>query len=300
MALGFTGPAGIAGGYQALDEILAQRIKAKQAEDAARQQAIENAIAQRELAIRERPTPRSPIAVSPGQTVISPETGQPLFEAPDRPAPAPSPRNPLLVSPGQTVYDPTGGALYTAPTKPEPPKEPDKPIVVNGSLVDPRSGRIIATIPTQTPAAPPATNDYAQERGRRTVDAVKSLINRVSRRTAGIGSLLSGVPETAARNFAAELETLKSNIAFKELTEMREASKTGGALGPISDRENQLLASSLGALDQGQSPENLKAQLWKIKGSIERWEAAKAMQGQGAPNGISVSPSSFKVLGVVP
>lgn len=51
---------------------------------------------------------------------------------------------------------------------------------------------------------------------------------------------------------------------------MREASKTGGALGQVSDREGQLLQSSLGALNQGQSPEAFKTQLKKIMESLDR------------------------------
>jgi hypothetical protein len=51
---------------------------------------------------------------------------------------------------------------------------------------------------------------------------------------------------------------------------MRAASKTGGALGQVSDREGALLQSSLGALDIGQSPTQFKAQLKKIKDSITR------------------------------
>lgn len=51
---------------------------------------------------------------------------------------------------------------------------------------------------------------------------------------------------------------------------MRAASKTGGALGQVSDREGQLLQSSLGALDQGQSPKAFREQLDKIEESLRR------------------------------
>ena len=125
-------------------------------------------------------------------------------------------------------------------------------------------------------------SDYASERATRTLQSVDELISKVSRWTTGIGSLAKSIPESAARNFDAELTTLKANIAFNELTAMREASKTGGALGNVSNVELQLLQSALGALDSGQSPENVKAQLLKIKGSIERWQKAKtALANQG-------------------
>lgn len=117
--------------------------------------------------------------------------------------------------------------------------------------------------------------DYVSERGTRLRDAVTALKGRINNATAGAGSLLANVPATSARDFRADLNYLKANVAFKELTEMRAASKTGGALGQVSDKELQLLESALGALDQGQSPANLRANLEKIEQSLARWEAAK-------------------------
>ena len=75
----------------------------------------------------------------------------------------------------------------------------------------------------------------------------------------------------AFRNFESELVTLKSSIFSGELTAMREASKTGGAVGNVSDREGDKLENALGALNMSQSPENFKLQLQKIKDSINRW-----------------------------
>lgn len=136
----------------------------------------------------------------------------------------------------------------------------------------------------KTPPKDNQPSPYSAERNTRTVQSVNELIGKVNRWTTGAGSLLSGIPETDARNFAAELDTLKANIAFNELTEMREASKTGGALGQVSNVELGLLTSALGALDAGQSPENLKAQLGKIRDSIDRWQ--KARGGGGAPRSL--------------
>lgn len=130
------------------------------------------------------------------------------------------------------------------------------------------------------PATPPPASPYSQERASRTLASVRELSAKVNRWTTGIGSVLARVPESDARNFAAELDTLKANIAFSELTAMREASKTGGALGAVSEREMQLLQSALGALDAGQSPQNIKKQLKKIEDSITRWQQA---QGVASP-----------------
>lgn len=159
------------------------------------------------------------------------------------------------------------------------PEKPAKPgtHVIGGSLVD-DNGKVIFTDPSKEKSGAPTP--YSTERAARTVQSVDELMGKVNGHTAGLGSLLANLPATDARNFKAELDTLKANVAFNELTAMREASKTGGALGQISDRESQLLMSALGALDAGQSPANLRQQLQKVKDSVQRWQAAQ--QG-GAP-----------------
>ena len=125
---------------------------------------------------------------------------------------------------------------------------------------------------------------YSTERGRRIVQSVQDLTKRVSGWTAGYGSLLSAIPETQALDFDADLETLKSNIATGELTAMREASKTGGALGNVSDRELSRLEAALGSLNTKQSPANLLKNLRQIEDSINIFADASA---QLAPEGAS-------------
>jgi hypothetical protein len=125
--------------------------------------------------------------------------------------------------------------------------------------------------------------DFGAERQTRMRDAIAAIKPEISRKTAGIGSVLAGIPETGARNLRAKLESLKSNVAFNELQEMRNASKTGGALGQVSDKENAMLAAALGSLDQGQSPEQLSKTLDNIVGILDRWESAKAQYGGAKP-----------------
>lgn len=61
------------------------------------------------------------------------------------------------------------------------------------------------------------------------------------------------------------VNTLKANLAFKTLQEMREASKTGGALGQVSERELALLESALAALNTDQSRSQMLENLQKVK-----------------------------------
>lgn len=191
---------------------------------------------------------------------------------------------------------------YVAPKEPSAASRQQEWVVRNGQVTPIPAGTARAgdkpyektTGGTGTPDTGPS--DYSLERAQRNVEAVDTLSKKVSPWTTGAGSVLSNLPATDARNFAAELNTLKANIAFSELTAMREASKTGGALGQISDREEQLLSSTLGALDPGQSPANFQAQLTKIRDSITRWQQAQAKYGKG-PMAATVDP---KNLGHVP
>lgn len=120
---------------------------------------------------------------------------------------------------------------------------------------------------------------YQQERMTRNLNSIDNLMGQVSNWTTGVGSLLSVIPGTAARDFKADVSELSANIAFGELTAMREASKTGGALGAVSEKELQLLESALGSLDRAQSPAQFKEALTTIKSSIERWKAAVNQYG---------------------
>ena len=78
------------------------------------------------------------------------------------------------------------------------------------------------------------------------------------------GSLLSAVPGTPAFDLNQTLEPIRANIGFNKLQQMREASPTGGALGQVSDRENKLLQSVLGSVNQGQTRDQLVKNLRRI------------------------------------
>jgi hypothetical protein len=57
------------------------------------------------------------------------------------------------------------------------------------------------------------------------------------------------LPTTDARQLKGRVETLQSALAFDRLQQMREESKTGGALGNVSNVELGLLGANLAALD---------------------------------------------------
>ncbi|WP_103035309.1 hypothetical protein [Castellaniella caeni] len=101
-------------------------------------------------------------------------------------------------------------------------------------------------------------------------------------RITGLTGMLPNIPGGAAANTQARLESLKSQIGFAVLQAMRDASKTGGALGQVSDFENKMLQNNLAALDTKQSPEEFANQLKKIidyaRGAKQRMQDAYMQQ----------------------
>ena len=134
---------------------------------------------------------------------------------------------------------------------------------------------------------------YKQERATRINDSINDLLPRVGYGTTGAFGFGAGyVPGTKAADFRADLNKLAASIAFNELAEMREASKTGGALGSVAVRELELLQDSLGSLSRTQSPENLRKNLLAIQQSVSRWNSAS---GSGSGNVIT-APDGTQVI----
>lgn len=77
----------------------------------------------------------------------------------------------------------------------------------------------------------------------------------------GVRGVFPNYPGGDAANAEAKLETLKSQVGFSVLQKMRDLSKTGGALGQVSDRENVMLQNNLAALAKAQSMEEFQKSL---------------------------------------
>ena len=61
------------------------------------------------------------------------------------------------------------------------------------------------------------------------------------------------------------IDSIKANVAFDRLQKMRDESKTGGALGNVSNIELGLLESTIASLDSGLSTELLISNLQKVQ-----------------------------------
>ena len=126
-------------------------------------------------------------------------------------------------------------------------------------------------------------SQYQIDANARIMASADDLIGRTDNSTVGIGGVVGRkIPGSAAANYSADMDTLKANIAFGALQQMRDASKTGGALGQVSERELALLESTLAGLNLQQSPENMKKNLQTIKDSIQRFNEAAGVANQSS------------------
>lgn len=113
----------------------------------------------------------------------------------------------------------------------------------------------------------------------------------------GVRGKVPDVPGTDAANARALLATIKSQVGFGVLQEMRNNSKTGGALGSVSNEEGKRLENNLAALDTTQGADQFKRQLKNIldytdsaKGRLRDTFNMKHKTGEPVP----MSPSTGK------
>jgi hypothetical protein len=116
--------------------------------------------------------------------------------------------------------------------------------------------------------------EYAKNYGRLSelesgLDRLKSTAEQLKKhpglyRITGLYGKIPNIPGSEAANAEALLNTMQAQIGFNVLQNMREMSKTGGALGQVSDLENKKLDRALVALDKTQSPQAFQAALDEI------------------------------------
>lgn len=94
---------------------------------------------------------------------------------------------------------------------------------------------------------------------------IDKAIPKVNRFTAGAGSILSYIPGSSAKDLDADIKTIVANFGFDELQEMRDNSKTGGALGNVATKEIEFLQAAKTNLETAQSPSQLKEKMEEAK-----------------------------------
>lgn len=92
--------------------------------------------------------------------------------------------------------------------------------------------------------------------------------------TGFVGARSRAVEGSPSYNLASELETIKANLGFDRLQQMRDSSPTGGALGAIAVQELVALQSTIANLDPNQSEEQIRANLERVKNHYKQWRSA--------------------------
>jgi hypothetical protein len=107
---------------------------------------------------------------------------------------------------------------------------------------------------------------------------IENAKGKVSGTTAGLGGRLLGWTESAT-DLEKTLDTVKANLGFDRLQQMRNESKTGGALGQVAVKELDRLEAARASLDRAQSPKQLKENLDNVYEAYSRWRdvATKAL-----------------------
>jgi len=133
-----------------------------------------------------------------------------------------------------------------------------------------------------------ATAAGAEESARIVNGAIAKAKGLVSPTSTGFGSLLSGIPTTDARALEGQLNVVKANLGFDRLRQMREESKTGGALGSIAVKELERLEAAVATLDTGLKDQQLIDALDAVSTHYNNWLAERqklTKKTDGAPAG---------------
>ena len=112
----------------------------------------------------------------------------------------------------------------------------------------------------------------------------------------GMGSLLNWIPGTTGKDLETTLDTIKANVGFDKLQQMRANSPTGAALGSVSDFENKMLQSVIASLATSQSKEQFLTNLQRVEDTYNTIVHGPNYRGQ-QPSGTSAQlPAGFRLV----
>lgn len=209
--------------------------------------------------------------------------------------------------PGQMPGMGGGGAMGGAPQMPQqapqmPRQAPQQPQAAPQYQMGPRGNQPAPQMPMQgpmpnqnAPQLPPSMQGGAaltpkqraelemnrpqetqklQSIGIQIDNAIKQADTLLTGRgVAGVtGPIMGRLPSImgSSTNAQANIDTLKAQIGVQVLNAMREASKTGGAVGNVTEKEWPILQNQLGALQQSQTTPEFLKNLKDVRDSLAR------------------------------
>lgn len=119
-----------------------------------------------------------------------------------------------------------------------------------------------------------ASERLATTNAQRVLQTVSEAKQLVGPWTTGFAGGLAVLPGSEARKLQNKIKTIKANLGFDRLQQMRDASPTGGALGQVAVQEIEFLQSTVATLDQLESAADITDALNKIEQSYNNWLGA--------------------------
>lgn len=152
----------------------------------------------------------------------------------------------------------------------KPMGEREVPLIESQGISPKQKQELTLQQPQQT-AALEATVDTA----RSMKNAAQELLNHpgLGGAVGMTGAIASNIPGSAWADFSAKLQFLKDRSFVAAIQAMREASKTGGAVGNITEAEGKRFENAFAALERAQSEPQIKKELANIVKLMEEMEA---------------------------
>ena len=150
-----------------------------------------------------------------------------------------------------------------------PMKDTDVPLISSQGISGKAKEELRLAQPQQTGAVEAVVNTNRQMRS--VIDEI--LANPGLKDAFGLGGeAMSMFPGSNAARVRALLERLGGNLFVDAITAMRNASKTGAAVGNATEKEGDKLQSSRAALTQAQKAEDAIRELTNLKAMLEQQE----------------------------
>lgn len=199
------------------------------------------------------------------------------------PGPAPSMGQRAVQQRPAPPFNPSGPDLSAqvpggTQAKPIPSQAPEAKIQMPEDLMRLPPGarnNILKARITEQPMAESALSEAIANLDRMADKAANIKDNEALGNATGVVGLVARqIPGTEWKAIGADLESLKATSAFAMLNQLRSQSKTGGALGQVSNQEENMLSNAIAGLDPQMSVTDFKNRLAQIqrytKGAKER------------------------------
>ena len=246
--------------------------------------------------------------VPAGGVIFDPSTGKPVFQNPAVPRGTQQAQQPRIITGADGVPRlVTGGGTGSQPVPGFPARQTAQAGAPQAAeAIDIAPGWTIQTKPLAQKERDAMIGDVTRFQtlgsnfDRLAEDAAAVLTHPGLRKLSGYRGRIPMTVDPEAFDAQAKLESLRSQIGLATLQAMREVSKTGGALGNVSNFEVQRLEQNLAAIKEGMTYPELQKSLQRV---VDHAQATKDRMGsaietrygtpkqQQEPPGASTAPA---------